>query len=174
MSRPKLTLSLSHTDFCNGLLTSICLQSCLSHPIFSLYCHLSNLFYFKRSVNLGASLVTQWWETACQYRRHRSDSWSGKIPHATEELRLCTHSTPEPVHYRACAPEQEKKPQWEAYGVVQSRTWLKWVSSSSTLVYMYKNVLCNVTYNSPKLKTSEMFTDRRMDTSVVDKSHYGT
>ena len=34
-----------------------------------------------------------WWlcgtESACQCRRHRLDPWSGKIPHATEQLNPC-------------------------------------------------------------------------------------
>ena len=41
-----------------------------------------------------------WWfsgkESACQCRRHGFDNWSGKIPHATEELSLCATAT-EPV-----------------------------------------------------------------------------
>ena len=41
-----------------------------------------------------------WWlsgkESACQCRRHRLDPWSGKIPHATEQLIPCA-TTIEPV-----------------------------------------------------------------------------
>ena len=28
-------------------------------------------------------------ESTCQCRRHRFDTWSGKIPHAKEKLSLC-------------------------------------------------------------------------------------
>ena len=41
-----------------------------------------------------------WWlsgkESACQWGRHRFNTWSGKIPQTTEQLRLCA-TTPEPV-----------------------------------------------------------------------------
>ena len=29
------------------------------------------------------------WESACHHRGHRFDLWSGKIPHASEQLSLC-------------------------------------------------------------------------------------
>ena len=35
-------------------------------------------------------------ESACQCREHGFESWSGRIPHATEQLSLCTTTT-EPV-----------------------------------------------------------------------------
>ena len=63
---------------------------------------------------------------------HGFEPWSGKIPHAAEQLSLCATTT-EPVLYspqattteprattteahvpRARAPQQEKPPQWEA------------------------------------------------------------
>ena len=51
-----------------------------------------------------------WWyseeETACRYRGHRLDPWSGKIPHAQEQLSPGA-TTAEP----ACALQQEKPPQ---------------------------------------------------------------
>ena len=38
-----------------------------------------------------------WWcscqESACQWRGHGFEPWSGKIPHATEQLSLCTTTT---------------------------------------------------------------------------------
>ena len=41
-----------------------------------------------------------WWlsgkESACQCRRHRFDPWSGKIPHAVEQISPCT-TTIEPL-----------------------------------------------------------------------------
>ena len=41
-----------------------------------------------------------WWhsgqESACQCRGHRFNPWSGKIPHATEQLSPCATTT-EPV-----------------------------------------------------------------------------
>ena len=36
------------------------------------------------------------WESACQCRGHRFEPWSGKIPHATEQLSPCATTT-EPV-----------------------------------------------------------------------------
>ena len=43
-----------------------------------------------------------WWlsgkESACQCRRHRFDPWSGRIPHASEQLIVCHN-------YWACALE---------------------------------------------------------------------
>ena len=70
-----------------------------------------------------------WWlsgkESACQCRRHVIDPWTGKIPHATEQLSPCT-ATAEPVLWslgataaealepKARAAQQEKPLQWEA------------------------------------------------------------
>ena len=52
--------------------------------------------YFKKQPNIGLP----WWlsdkESACQCRRHRFDPWSGKIPHAMEQLSPCATTT-EPV-----------------------------------------------------------------------------
>ena len=42
------------------------------------------------------SLVDSAEESACQCRRHRFDAWSGKTPHAAEQLSPCTTTT-EPV-----------------------------------------------------------------------------
>ena len=65
------------------------------------------------------------WDFACQRRGHGFEPWYGKIPHATEQLSSCTTTT-EPELWspwattteartpRACAPQQEKPPQWEA------------------------------------------------------------
>ena len=41
------------------------------------------------------------------------EPWSGKIPHATEQLSPCATTT-EAQAPRACALQQEKPPQWEA------------------------------------------------------------
>ena len=47
-----------------------------------------------------------WWlsgeESACQCRRHRFESWSGKIPHATEQLSLCSRAW-EPQQRNHCS-----------------------------------------------------------------------
>ena len=52
-----------------------------------------------------------WWhsgkESACQCRQHWLDPWSGKIPHAAEQLGLGATAI-EPASPRACAPQQEK------------------------------------------------------------------
>ena len=46
----------------------------------------------KREGFPGGSVVK---ELACRHSRHRFDPWSGRIPHAMEQLNLCT--TAEPV-----------------------------------------------------------------------------
>ena len=55
-----------------------------------------------------------WWrshgESACQRRGHGFDPWSGKIPHAAEQLSLCATTT-EARASRARAPQQETPPQ---------------------------------------------------------------
>ena len=66
-----------------------------------------------------------WWlsgkESACQFRRHGFNPWSGKNPLATDPtcvmcvpqlLGLCSRTWP--LCPKACAPQQEKPPQWEA------------------------------------------------------------
>ena len=65
------------------------------------------------------------WESACQCREHGFEPWSGRIPHAAEQLGLCATTTepalsnPWATTTEACAPgacaPQEKPPQWEAY-----------------------------------------------------------
>ena len=66
-----------------------------------------------------------WWfsdkEPARQCRRHRFVPWSGKIPHASEQLcatatgpALQSLGTAATVSRRAFAPPQKKPPQWEA------------------------------------------------------------
>ena len=50
-------------------------------------------------------------ESACVSRGHGFDSWSGKIPYATEQLSPCTTNTdPMKPMPRVCAL-QEKSPQ---------------------------------------------------------------
>ena len=44
---------------------------------------------------------------------HGYEPWSGKIPHAAEQLSLCATTTEARVP-RARAPQQKKPPQWEA------------------------------------------------------------
>ena len=47
-----------------------------------------------------------WWlsgkESACQCRRPRLDSWSGKIPHAMEQLSPCTTTIEPTLDPRSC------------------------------------------------------------------------
>ena len=65
-------------------------------------------------------LLAPWWlsgkESAYQCRRYRFDSWSRKIPHATEQLSPCT-TTIEACAPRAHALQQEKPLQWEVYAL---------------------------------------------------------
>ena len=79
-----------------------------------------------------------WWlsgkEFTCQCRRHGFDPWSSKVPHAVQQLSLCTQLLSlwsraqrlyllsrahvpqllEPPYPEAHAPPQQKPPQWEA------------------------------------------------------------
>ena len=61
----------------------------------------------------GTSVLSGW-ETACQYRGHRFNPWSGtKNSQAGGQLSLCdTKATGAP---RDQAPQQEKPQQWEAW-----------------------------------------------------------
>ena len=54
-----------------------------------------------------------WLRTCLQSRGHGFNSRSRKIPHAAWQLSRCATATE--VHAsRACAPQQEEPPQWEA------------------------------------------------------------
>ena len=46
-----------------------------------------------KDLNVGTSLVAQWLRIHLPMQGHGFDSWSGKIPHATEKLSLCTTTT---------------------------------------------------------------------------------
>ena len=43
--------------------------------------------------NLGLPWWCSGWESACQCRGHRFEPWSGKIPHAAEQLGPCATTT---------------------------------------------------------------------------------
>ena len=88
-----------------------------------------NRIHPLRMIIQGLTWWRSGWESACQCRGHRFDPWSGKIPHAAEQLSPCATTT-EPVcsrpHMlkllspraattkarapRARAPQQEKPP----------------------------------------------------------------
>ena len=83
-----------------------------------------------------------WWlsgkDSTCRWKRHDFDPWSEKIPHASEQQSLCaTILSPrcgacepkwlspcaellKPTCPRACAPQQEKEPPWEACKPLES------------------------------------------------------
>ena len=63
------------------------------HSLTPHFCH-----YIK--CHSWASLRLRDEESACQCRKHESDHWSGKIPHAVEQLNPCAAIT-EPVLSRA-------------------------------------------------------------------------
>ena len=68
----------------------ICPVNCPQiHSLTPHFCH-----YIKR--HSWASLRLRDEEAACQCRKHESDHWSGKIPHAVEQLNPCAAIT-EPV-----------------------------------------------------------------------------
>ena len=63
---------------------------------------------YALNIRHWTSLVAQWLkESTCQCRGHGFEPWSGKTPHATEQLspRATTTEARAP---RACAPQQEK------------------------------------------------------------------
>ena len=51
---------------------------------------MKNVFYFYlKTEGMGLPWWHSGWESTCQCRRHRFGPWSGKIPHAPEQLSLC-------------------------------------------------------------------------------------
>ena len=46
-----------------------------------------------KTVQFGTSLVVQWLRITRQCRGHGFEPWSGKIPHAAEQLSPCTTTT---------------------------------------------------------------------------------
>ena len=52
----------------------------------------NSLFFLRRSIAFSRNIPNglSWWlsgkESACQFRRHRFNPWSRKIPHATDQL----------------------------------------------------------------------------------------
>ena len=46
-----------------------------------------------RKITMGLPWWRSGWESACQCRAHGFESWSGKIPHAAEQVSLCTTTT---------------------------------------------------------------------------------
>ena len=54
------------------------------------------------------------WEPACQCRGHGFEPWTGKIPHAPEQLSPCATTT-EPQLLEAVLHSKEKPLQWEAH-----------------------------------------------------------
>ena len=47
----------------------------------------------KKKMNKGLPWWSSGWESACQWRGHRFDPWSGKIPYATGQLSPCAKTT---------------------------------------------------------------------------------
>ena len=65
------------------------------------------------SLQLGCPGLPWWssgWESACQSRGHGFDTWYGKIPHAPGQLDLWHNYWAQAL---ACAPQQQRPPQWE-------------------------------------------------------------
>ena len=54
---------------------------------------LNQIKFHNQECITGASLVVQWLRIACQCRGHGFEPWSGKIPHATEQLSPCATTT---------------------------------------------------------------------------------
>ena len=84
--------------------------------------HLSSALLLISFVSKICPPGLPWWlrvkESACQCRRHRFNPWSGKIPHATEQLSPRATAIAR-NYWSPCALEpallqQEKPPKWEA------------------------------------------------------------
>ena len=84
---------------------------------FSLLKHRMGMRQQSKFVLKKSFLGLPWWrsgsESSCQCRGHGFEPWSGKIPHAAEQLSPWATTTAARVP-RAYAPQQEKPPQWEA------------------------------------------------------------
>ena len=65
------------------------------------------LFFFFKIYLLGLPWWHSGWESACQCREHGFEPWSGKIPHAAEQLSPWATTT-ELCASGACAPQQER------------------------------------------------------------------
>ena len=88
----------------------------------SLFFH--SIFFFLKKNNGGLPWWHSGWESACQCKGHGFDPWSGRTPHATEQLSPCA-ATAEPALWspwattaeahmpRARALQQERPQQWE-------------------------------------------------------------
>ena len=70
----------------------------------------SNLLHLKHV--LGLPWWRSGWESACQCRGHGFEPWSGKIPHAAEQLGPCATTT-EPACLEP-VPRNKRPRQWEA------------------------------------------------------------
>ena len=95
-------------------------------------CLLIKDLYFLKNDTQGLPWWRSGWESTCQWRAHGFEPWSGKIPHAVEQLSLCAKllslcsracapqllspcaTTTEARAPGARAPQQEKPLQWEA------------------------------------------------------------
>ena len=60
-----------------------------------------------KNKSLRSSLVVERLRRHLPVQGNRFDPWSGKIPHAKEQLSLLVTAT-EPAHPRDCTPQQEK------------------------------------------------------------------
>ena len=103
----------------------VILDSTLSLPAFNLLSTISSTLKLHLKLNPGLPCLLSGKESAGQCRRHGFNSWSGKIPHAAEQLSLCATNI-EPVRWspgaaateavqpRAHALQREEPLQWEA------------------------------------------------------------
>ena len=69
-----------------------------------------------------------WWPNGWECRRHVFNPWSRKIPHASEQLNLCT-TTMKPSDSKVHTWQQDKPLQWEVCAAKKSDPWgavLRW------------------------------------------------
>ena len=74
-------------------LFSLCYSAQLFHLYWNTECPVFPLDLVNQNHLLGLPWWRSGWESACQCRGHGFEPWSGKIPHAAEQLSLCATTT---------------------------------------------------------------------------------
>ena len=78
-------------------------------------------YYIKKETDWGLPWWRSGWASACQCRGHGFEPWSGKIPHAAEQLGPWATMT-EPAHLEPVLRNKRRRDKWEAraprWGVV--------------------------------------------------------
>ena len=98
--RKKMCLDLWGTKFKISLRYTLLLPYCL------LYSEI-----FSQETDVGLPWWSSGWEFACQWRGHGFDHWSGKIPHAVEQLSLSSTTVQPALQSQNSAATESCMPQ---------------------------------------------------------------